>query len=225
MQQVRNHTGNSSYIMLHFSYTFSRCLCQHKQNPKCLSHGGIQYLHACYLNGSTRTSDTVPFGQEKPDLLGLMFLLGRKSQPYLDRCSFWAEKARPNWTNASKPDLLGPMLPLGRKSQTYLDQCSLWAGKASHTCRKSQPYLDQYSLWAGKASHTWTSIPFGQEKPAILGPVFPLGRKSQTYLDQCSLRAEKARLTWTNVPFVQEKPDQPGPMFPLGRKSQTKLDQ
>ena len=167
--------------MLHFSYTFSRCLCQRKQNPKCLNHGGtffltrsrqIQYLHACYLNGSTRTSDTVPFGQEKPDLLGLMFLWGRKSQPYMDRCSFWAEKARPNWTNASKSDLLGPMLPLGRKIRP-----------------------------------TWTSVPFGQKKPDLLGPVFPLGRKSQTYLDQCSFCAGKARPTWTNVPFGQEKPD------------------
>ena len=118
--------------------------------------------------------------------------LDRKSQTYLDQCSFWAEKARPNWTNASKPDLLGPLLPLGRKSQPYLDQCS---------------------LWAGKARPTWPSVPFGQKKPDLLGPMFPLGRKCQTKLDKWSPLDGKIRPTWTRA----VKSDLLGQMFSLGR--------
>ena len=100
------------------------------------------YMHATWMG--LLGPVTVPFGQEKPDLLGPMFLLGRKSQTKLDQCL----KARPTWTIApfgqEKPAILGPVFPLGRKSQTY---------------------LAQRSLWAEKARLTWTNVPFGQEMP------------------------------------------------------------
>ena len=200
--------------MLHFSYTFSRCLCQRKQNPKCLNHSGTFfspgadksniYMHATWMG-----------------LLGpvTLFPLDRKSQTYWDWCSFWAEKASHTWTDVpfgqKKPDQTGPM----PQSQTYLDQCSLWAGKSDllgpvfPLGRKSQTYLDHCSLWAEKARLTWTNVPFVQEKPDQPGPMFPLGRKSQTKLDQWSPLDGKIIPTWTRA----VKSDLLGQMFSLGR--------